>query len=118
MAKSLFVCQSCGAEHRKWAGQCPDCNDWNCISEQVVENNPRIGKKGKALNSISITDISTEESPRRSTDIEELDRVLGGGIVPGSAILIGGDPGIGKSTILLQAAAKLSAQGTVLYITG
>lgn len=118
MAKSLFVCQSCGAEHRKWAGQCPDCNEWNCISEQVVEGNPRIGKKSKSLNTISITDISTQESPRRSTDIEELDRVLGGGIVPGSAILIGGDPGIGKSTILLQAAAKLSTQGTVLYITG
>jgi len=118
MAKSLFVCQSCGAEHRKWAGQCPDCNAWNCISEQVIESNPRVGKKGKTLNTTSITDISTEENPRRSTDIEELDRVLGGGIVPGSAILIGGDPGIGKSTILLQAAANLSAQGTVLYITG
>jgi len=118
MAKSLFVCQSCGAEHRKWAGQCPDCNDWNCISEQVIETNPRVGKKSKALNTTSITAISIEDNPRRSTDIEELDRVLGGGIVPGSAILIGGDPGIGKSTILLQAAAKLSAQGTVLYITG
>jgi len=118
MAKSLFVCQSCGAEHRKWAGQCPDCNAWNSISEQVIESSPRIGKKGKSLSPTSITDISTEENPRRSTDIEELDRVLGGGIVPGSAILIGGDPGIGKSTILLQAAAKLSAQGTVLYITG
>jgi len=118
MAKSLFVCQSCGAEHRKWAGQCPDCNAWNCISEQVIESSPRIGKKRKTLTTTSITDISTHQSPRRSTDIEELDRVLGGGIVPGSAILIGGDPGIGKSTILLQAAAKLSAQGTVLYITG
>jgi len=118
MAKSLFVCQSCGAEHRKWAGQCPDCHEWNCISEQAIENNPRVGKKGKQLNTTSITEISTLESPRRSTDIEELDRVLGGGIVPGSAILIGGDPGIGKSTILLQAAAKLAAQGTVLYITG
>jgi DNA repair protein RadA/Sms len=118
MAKSLFVCQSCGAEHRKWAGQCPDCNQWNCITEQHIETNPRIGKKSKALNPTSITTISTQESPRRSTDIDELDRVLGGGIVPGSAILIGGNPGIGKSTILLQATANLAKQGTVLYITG
>jgi len=118
MAKSLFICQSCGAEHRKWAGQCPDCRAWNSITEQVIENHPRIGKKEKSLQSSSIMDISMEEVVRRSTDIEELNRVLGGGLVPGSAILIGGDPGIGKSTILLQAAAKLSQQGRVLYITG
>jgi len=118
MAKSLFTCQSCGAEHRKWAGQCPDCHEWNCISEQVLENNPRIGKKSQAFNAVAITDISSQENPRRSSHIKELDRVLGGGIVPGSAILLGGDPGIGKSTILLQATAKLAAQGTVLYITG
>jgi len=118
MAKSLFVCQSCGAEHRKWAGQCLDCGAWNSISEQVIESSPRIGKQGKALKPTSITSVSVEDTPRRSTDIEELNRVLGGGIVAGSAILIGGDPGIGKSTILLQAAAKLAAQGPVLYITG
>ena len=122
MAKSFFVCQSCGAEHRKWSGQCPDCGDWNSISEQVFEApSARLGNKGKVLSTASITDISREQSPRRSTGIEELDRVLGGGLVPGSAVLIGGDPGIGKSTLLLQAAAKLAAGDTskqVLYITG
>ncbi|MFQ5519258.1 MAG: DNA repair protein RadA, partial [Mariprofundus sp.] len=122
MAKSLFVCQSCGAEHRKWIGQCPDCNDWNCITEQVVEQAmARAVGKGKALPTSAITDISAANCPRRSTHIDELDRVLGGGLVPGSAVLIGGDPGIGKSTLLLQAAAKLAAEknsGQVLYITG
>ena len=122
MAKSLFVCQSCGAEHRKWSGQCPDCGDWNCITEQILEQ--AAGKavgKGKVLTPASITCISSQDSPRRSTHIEELDRVLGGGLVPGSAVLIGGDPGIGKSTVLLQAAANLAADkkaGPVLYITG
>ncbi len=122
MAKSLFVCQSCGAEHRKWMGQCTDCGDWNSVTEQVIEAAAaRSLSKGKALNVASITAISNQNSPRRSTYIEELDRVLGGGLVPGSAVLIGGDPGIGKSTLLLQAAAKLAADkkhGPVLYITG
>ncbi|GAV19283.1 DNA repair protein RadA/Sms [Mariprofundus micogutta] len=122
MAKSLFVCQSCGSEHRKWSGQCSDCGEWNSITEQVIETSTaRTGGKGKVLSTSSITDISREQKARRSTDIEELDRVLGGGLVPGSAILIGGDPGIGKSTLLLQAAAKLAASDKakqVLYVTG
>lgn len=121
MAKSIFVCNSCGAEHRKWIGQCPDCGDWNCINEQVLEaTTQRIGSKGKALATSPITEINSLSSPRRSSHIQELDRVLGGGIVPGSAVLIGGSPGIGKSTLLLQAAAKLAAhsKNPVLYITG
>ncbi|NWF39666.1 DNA repair protein RadA [Mariprofundus sp. NF] len=121
MAKSIFVCQACGAEHRKWIGQCPDCGDWNSISEQVLEaTSQRIGSKGKALATSPITEINSQSSPRRSSQIQELDRVLGGGIVPGSAVLIGGNPGIGKSTLLLQAAAKLAANSKkpVLYITG
>ncbi len=119
MLKALFICQNCGSEHRKWAGQCPDCNEWNCITEQAeTPITARVGSKGKVLNTSSITDISSEESPRRSTSIEELDRVLGGGLVPGSAVLIGGDPGIGKSTLLLQASCNLAALGTTLYITG
>ncbi|MBL4774855.1 MAG: DNA repair protein RadA [Mariprofundus sp.] len=122
MAKSLFVCQSCGAEHRKWMGQCTDCGDWNSVTEQVMEAAAiRSMGKAKALEPSPITSIDRANSPRRSTHIEELDRVLGGGLVPGSAVLIGGDPGIGKSTLLLQAAAKLAADkkhGPVLYITG
>lgn len=118
MAKSIFVCSNCGAEHRKWAGQCPDCREWNTITEQVIENKAMAGRKGKALTVASITDISSENMPRRSTDISELDRVLGGGLVPGSAVLIGGDPGIGKSTILLQASCNLAKNASTLYITG
>ena len=122
MSKTLFVCQGCGAEHRKWMGQCTDCGDWNSVTEQVIEAAAiRSAGKGKALEPCPITDISRKNSPRRSTHINELDRVLGGGLVPGSAVLIGGDPGIGKSTLLLQAAAKLSTDtnnGPVLYITG
>ncbi len=116
----MFICQNCGSEHRKWAGQCPDCNQWNCITEQNdAPMTARIGSKGKVLKVAAITDISTEDTPRKSTDIDELNRVLGGGMVTGSAILIGGDPGIGKSTLLLQASSNLAdASPHVLYITG
>jgi len=121
-AKSMYVCQSCGAEQRKWQGQCPDCLEWNSISEQATEvsgfRNQKISL-GSALTPEPITAISSKDSPRRQTHIDEFDRVLGGGLVRGSAVLIGGDPGIGKSTILLQASALLAEHyGTVLYITG
>ncbi len=121
--KSLYICQSCGSEQRKWQGQCPDCHEWNCISEQAVEvtgfRNQKQTSISNALSPEAITDISSKDAPRRNTHIEELDRVLGGGLVRGSAVLIGGDPGIGKSTLLLQASAKLGEHhGTVLYITG
>jgi len=123
-AKSVYICQACGSEQRKWQGQCPDCHEWNSISEQALEvtgfrNKPQ-SSLGNALSPQPITDINSEDSPRRQTHIEELDRVLGGGLVRGSAVLIGGDPGIGKSTLLLQASAKLAHHhdGSVLYITG
>jgi len=118
MSKNIFVCQSCGAEHRKWMGQCPDCGEWNSISEQVVQTTARTAGKAKPLPISAITEVTSEQNPRCSTRIDELDRVLGGGLVPGSAVLIGGDPGIGKSTLLLQAACHLAAQGDMLYITG
>jgi len=122
MAKTLFVCQSCGAEHRKWMGQCADCGGWNSIAEQRIETAAAQSMaKGTLLHTEAITDIGSESCPRCSTGIEELDRVLGGGLVTGSAVLIGGDPGIGKSTLLLQAASRLAANDKnkdVLYITG
>jgi len=120
MAKSnnIYVCQSCGAEHRKWMGQCPDCQAWNTISEEVRQVAGPRSASGAALVTTSISDINTSDAPRRSSGLEELDRVLGGGIVPGSAVLIGGDPGIGKSTLLLQASHHLARAGRVLYVTG
>ncbi|MDQ6978634.1 MAG: DNA repair protein RadA, partial [Mariprofundaceae bacterium] len=121
MAKSIYVCQSCAAEFKKWAGQCSECQAWNSISEEVQD--PSIARLGKAvpLTTTPITQTQNQDSKRRSTGIDEFDRVLGGGLVHGSAILLGGSPGIGKSTLLLQAAAALAASPThrtVLYITG
>jgi len=120
MAKTVYVCQSCAAEFKKWAGQCPDCQAWNSISEQVQEASMQRLGKAAALTTTPITQTHHQNSQRRSTGIAEFDRVLGGGLVHGSAILLGGSPGIGKSTLLLQAAAALagSEARTVLYITG
>jgi len=118
LSNTLFVCQSCGAEHRKWMGQCPDCRAWNSITEQQIT--PASIRSGKAapLVAMPITQIDSSKSPRRSSGLHELDRVLGSGFVPGSAVLIGGNPGIGKSTLLLQASRHLAEQGNVLYVTG
>ncbi|WP_421878139.1 DNA repair protein RadA [Pacificispira sp.] len=122
--KSSFVCQSCGAVYPRWTGKCEACDAWNSIVEETVEAAPIGGGKrsggggsGKALDFVSLKGTS-EERPRLTSGIAELDRVLGGGLVDGSATLIGGDPGIGKSTLLLQAAAALSAQARVAYISG
>jgi len=117
--RNVFVCQSCGAEHGKWMGQCPDCQEWNTISEEVRQDFAASSSSSSGiLSTTPITDISTTDTPRRSCGMPELDRVLGGGLVPGSAILIGGDPGIGKSTLLLQASHHLAQAGRVLYVTG
>jgi len=118
LPNTLFVCQSCGAEHRKWIGQCPDCGTWNSITEQQITSASIRSGKAAPLVATPITEIDSSKSPRRSTGLHELDRVLGGGIVPGSAVLIGGNPGIGKSTLLLQASRNLAEQGDVLYVTG
>ena len=107
----LFVCQSCGSTHNKWAGKCDDCGEWNTIVEEITAAAPPRGlgtAKGRVIEFSSLSGVSAAP-PRRTTGINELDRVTGGGLVAGSAILIGGDPGIGKSTILLQAVAKLAA---------
>ncbi len=115
-----FTCSSCGAAHRKWAGRCDACGAWNSIVEEApLSAGPKaLGAKGRT---IALTDLATEEAPppRASSGIEEFDRVLGGGLVPASAILVGGDPGIGKSTLLLQAAASFARHGVkCLYISG
>ncbi|HLT78333.1 MAG TPA: DNA repair protein RadA [Ferrovibrio sp.] len=123
MAKAAesFVCQSCGAAYRKWQGRCDACGEWNTIAEEAPKLTVPKGLsagRGKAIGFASLN-AQPDNVKRAETGIAELDRVLGGGLVPGSAILIGGDPGIGKSTLLLQAVAVLARKGaTALYISG
>jgi DNA repair protein RadA/Sms len=117
---AAFTCTVCGAAYRKWAGKCDACGGWNTIVEEApLSTGPKsLGAKGRQ---IPLTDLATEEAPpvRASSGIDELDRVLGGGLVPASAILVGGDPGIGKSTLLLQATASFARKGLkCLYISG
>ena len=129
MAKSAtrFVCQACGAVTGKWAGRCEACNEWNTIVEEAVESRPGLSKPGRTASPagkaarVEFVGLqgTADPPPRAQTGIAELDRVLGGGLVAASAVLVGGDPGIGKSTLLLQAAASLARAGRrVLYITG
>jgi DNA repair protein RadA/Sms len=122
MSKSSarFVCQECGAVTVKWAGKCETCGAWNCIAEEVPRENAPKGLGGKAGRKIEFVGLEGQAAPvaRLMTGIGELDRVAGGGLVPGSALLVGGDPGIGKSTLLTQAAAQLSAKHAVVYISG
>lgn len=117
---SVFFCQECGYESAKWMGQCPGCHAWNTFVEEKIEKSTPARKK--AANEVfvsTLSQIETREEMRITTDIEELDRVLGGGIVKGSLVLVGGDPGIGKSTLLLQVCRNLSLQKKqVLYISG
>ncbi|MCU0580572.1 MAG: AAA family ATPase, partial [Desulfobacterota bacterium] len=122
--KTVFVCQSCGSQSPKWLGRCPDCGNWNCLLEET-RFTPRTGPAAWDDDFLSLGEpqplgaISTQAEQRFATGIRELDRVLGGGVVPGSAVLIGGDPGIGKSTLLLQTLHALSRDETpALYISG
>ena len=115
---SVFFCGECGYESTKWLGKCPACGSWNTMLEQKkISSVPSINSLTYA-HAIPLADVTTTASGRVSSGIGELDRVLGGGIVPGSVTLLGGDPGIGKSTLLMQTAAELTKQGTVLYVTG
>ncbi len=121
---TLFVCQSCGEAYGKWAGRCEACGGWNSLVEETADSGPastRPKTRTTKSRGVAFHDLQSAEAPlpRMQTNIAEFDRVCGGGIVPGSALLIGGDPGIGKSTLLLQAAAKLAKGGSkVAYVSG
>jgi DNA repair protein RadA/Sms len=118
---TTFVCQACGASYTRWQGRCDACGEWNTIAEEAREALPQGVSGGKGGRKISFVGLTGTSSlmPRRATGIGELDRVCGGGLVPGSAILVGGDPGIGKSTVLLQAVAALARNGAAcIYVTG
>ncbi|MCR9255172.1 MAG: DNA repair protein RadA [Alphaproteobacteria bacterium] len=119
-SQTRYICQSCGQVHPRWVGKCDGCGAWNTLAEEVSEKAGPKATGGKGGRHLSFVELSgaPEFEPRRPTGIAELDRVLGGGIVPGSAILVGGDPGIGKSTLLLQAAARLSEDRRIAYISG
>ena len=125
--KTLYTCRECGGTSPKWLGKCPHCNAWNTLDETVPEpaaaagaagRNTRFQALARSQPVATLADIEAAEIARTPTGLEELDRVLGGGIVEGGVVLIGGDPGIGKSTLLLQAAEALSRQMGVLYVTG
>jgi DNA repair protein RadA/Sms len=119
--RTLFSCQNCGYQTPKWLGRCPDCGQWESLVEERVAPTGKEGRRGPAAvgRPTPLSEIVPDGEERRTTGIGELDRVLGGGMVAGSAILIGGDPGIGKSTLLLQATAALAASGVkILYVSG
>ncbi len=118
---TAFFCNECGYESSKWMGQCPACKSWNTFVEEPVSKTAQSGRSGSVRNvsaPTSISSVSLEDAKRFGTGMSELDRVLGGGIVPGSLVLVGGDPGIGKSTLLLQVCRNLAADHKVLYISG
>lgn len=123
--KTMYFCNNCGAESPRWLGKCPQCGQWNTLVEEVVREASSKGTAAyapvdrKATKPVSLADIRTEDAPRMSTAYGEIDRVLGGGIVPGALMLLGGDPGIGKSTLLLQVSGAIADKnGYVLYASG
>ena len=119
-AKTIFVCSECGNESPKWLGKCPACNSWNTFYEQKIEKYTEENKIEKKINNTPkpLNTYIGQEANRTSTGYSELDRVLGGGLVKGSLILLGGEPGIGKSTLILQLCEKVQGEGKVLYVSG
>ncbi|MBR1623123.1 MAG: AAA family ATPase, partial [Pseudobutyrivibrio sp.] len=117
---SVFFCQECGNETSKWSGKCPACNAWNSLVEETIDKTAvKVRAKVADVKPTKIIEVTASNEQRISTDIDEFDRVLGGGIVPGSMVLVGGDPGIGKSTLLLQTCQKLCNLGVnVMYVSG
>ena len=125
--KSVFFCQSCGHEESKWLGQCPACGEWNTFVEERIDTGITKGTAAAAravresvrgAAGVALSDVKADDEARSRTGIGELDRVLGGGIVPGSLVLVGGDPGIGKSTLLLQVCRQMAEMKKILYISG
>lgn len=119
--KTVYICQSCGTQSPRWMGKCPDCGQWNTMVEERLEKSRGTGASAQREKSepLLLGDIQARDEDRLATRINELDRVLGGGIVPGSVVLIGGDPGIGKSTLVLQMLRQVSElRGTALYVSG
>ena len=121
--ETIFACQNCGYQSRKWLGKCPECGEWNSLVEERAQptrkSGARSGFKLRDVAAVPFTEIEPQDDVRMSSGVTEFDRVLGGGIVPGTLVLIAGDPGIGKSTLLLQVADQLSASNTlVLYVSG
>ena len=122
--KSIYSCTECGGQSPKWQGQCPHCNAWNALVESVAETasanrfSTLAGVSAERGKVQSLNKVRAEDVPRKPTGIGEFDRVLGGGLVEGGVVLIGGDPGIGKSTLLLQALSTISAGSSVLYVSG
>lgn len=118
-AKSLYICSACGYESAKWYGCCPGCGEWNTMNEEIFSQNVSARSSNiKAASALKLNEIQNDISVRYSTGLNELDRVLGGGIVKGSLVLLSGDPGIGKSTLLLQICQTLSDKLNILYISG
>ena len=118
--KTVFVCNECGYESPKWMGKCPACNAWNSFFEEKVvsSSSSNSGKKKEISKPIELNKIEGKTEAKTSTGFNELDRVLGGGLVNGSLILLGGEPGIGKSTLILQICNKIRTDGKVLYVSG
>lgn len=117
--KTVYFCQNCGHEETKWLGQCPSCKEWNTfVEEKITTARTAAVKSQRESQILSLSEVSADDQVRTETGLDELDRVLGGGIVPGSLILVGGDPGIGKSTLLLQVCQRLSGDKQVLYVSG
>lgn len=120
-SKTVFVCNECGYESVKWLGKCPGCGQWNSFCEEKIaketSNSFAKGDKIKNVTPRKLNEVVGKEEIRIKTGSNELDRVLGGGLVKGSLILVGGEPGIGKSTLILQLCDKMQGEGTVLYIS-
>src|SRR6185503_17331283 len=124
--RTVYACQNCGHQSRKWLGKCPDCGEWNSFAEERERTTSKaaagLSRGGLRLHDsqpVAFAEIEPQQEAREVTGIEEFDRVLGGGIVPGSLVLIGGEPGVGKSTLLTEVANRLSAMyGSVLYVSG